>query len=608
MARSSTARVLNYSAVSPEGCTDDDQDEDGIGTNRLTFAFLAAVGLFAASFAGAFIGSSSGIKSGSVINSGDSVQIPTSAMVPAADVAEDSYSRGEVYSTLEMSDSSRSSSLAMDMTIDEARGEAGIKVSSVLGFGGEGMCSTYQCGGDYIRGRSCQCTEECDHYDNCCADYHTYCKSHAPAPALPGTYGQWDCLSNLDMGDVTRPEKKGLAIDDTTFENCADQVPTHWPNTNQKVLSVRLFKPWGMTDPKFFRGDRHKAWQGLKGFAEASGAKFLIGVSVTCRTQNDDKEWEAGREFIKYIGENHILGLAVGNEIDLQVGASNGACVNNLWNQGGYLRILKKRVAEFEALSPKFKRLPVTAVLSMFSMNGYPFKYTVSNFLKGAWETYGERFKFSINIYPQFSGGLARAGCGGAINIGTKFSADHPAGFIPAVLLDIQKRLTKIGAGDMRIWLGEHGWATQAYCVLCGEACHSKAVQSRYYRNFLKWDMSASDVPTTCGEAAQVPRCAASVQWAKTEGIYGHPTWYPGLTNASSDRDFQIYMAKQDNPEARGGCPFPCDTPEAKQQKSHGLEAEHAFYFTLRDSFVFGRGETFGVLEQCGNKRCKFQK
>merc|ERR1712187_752017 len=136
---------------------------------------------------------------------------------------------------------------------------------------------------------------------------------------------------------------KGIALDDTTFENCADQIPTHWPNTNQKVLSVRLFKPWGMTDPKFFHGDRHKSWKGLKGFAQASGAKFLVGVSVTCNHNEDEQEWSVGREFIKYVGADHILGIAIGNEIDLQVGG--GFCKGTLW-RGEYLRTFKQRVHE----------------------------------------------------------------------------------------------------------------------------------------------------------------------------------------------------------------------------------------------------------------------
>merc|ERR1712187_655987 len=163
----------------------------------------------------------------------------------------------------------------------------------------------------------------------------------------------------------------------------------------------------------------------------------------------------------------------------------------------------------------------------------------------------------------------------------------------------------KIGAADMKLWLGEHGWATHAYCVLCGEACHSKSVQQRYYSNFLKWDLSADDAPSSCGKPDS--RCAASIQWAKTEGVYAHPEWYPGLSNNSTDREFQIFMAKQETSEARGGCALHCDAPDASSSK-HGVEADHVFYFTLCDSSVFGSSESFGIIERCGSRRCKFQK
>mmetsp|Transcript_60359 Transcript_60359/g.168652 ORF Transcript_60359/g.168652 Transcript_60359/m.168652 type:complete len:595 (-) Transcript_60359:110-1894(-) len=469
-----------------------------------------------------------------------------------------------------------------------------------------GKCSEYGCGGRYVHGRPCQCTGECERYHNCCSDYGSHCKNRPTLPPTPAPpYGIFDCTSDLDLGEVVNATQKGIALDDTTFENCADQVPTHWPNTKQKVLSVRLFKPWGMTDPKFFHGDMHKAWRGLKGFAESSGAKFLIGVSVTCRQWNDEKEWNAGREFIKYVGAEHIMGIAVGNEIDLQVGASNGACIHKLWQQNGYLNILRQRVKEFDAI-PGMKGLPITAVLSMFSMNGNPFKWTVTNFLKAAWKEYGDRFKFSINVYPQFSPGLKEAGCSGSVDVGTKFSMDTPAGFIPNVISDIKGRLSQIGAADMKIWLGEHGWATHAYCVLCGEACHSKSVQQKYYTNFLKWDLTANDGTSGCGGPSD--RCAGSIKWAKQQGVKQHPEWYPNLSSESSDRDFQVFMAKQKSSEARGGCRLPCDEPGAKADVSTGPKADHVFYFTLRDSSVFGQSESFGIIGRCGDHRCKFHK
>jgi len=66
-------------------------------------------------------------------------------------------------------------------------------------------------------------------------------------------------------------------------------------------------------------------------------------------------------------------------------------------------------------------------------------------------------------------------------------------------------------------------------------------------------------------------------------------------------------MASQETSEGRGGCQLPCDAPGAKTFVA-GPEADHVFYFTLRDSSVFGQSESFGILERCGSKRCKFQR
>jgi hypothetical protein len=351
-----------------------------------------------------------------------------------------------------------------------------------------------------------------------------------------------------------------------------------------------------MTKPIKFKGDYHKAWKGLKGMAQASGAKFLVGVSITCDLSDDEREWAAGREFIRYLGSEHIMGIAIGNELDLQVGG--GTCKGELW-RGRYLETFKKRVQEFDAI-PGMAGLPVTAVLSMNSL----IKSTTWPFLKSLHRIYGDRYKFSINIYPQFSGGLAQAGCGASVDIGTKFNMNHPAGFMPNTVADIYQKLKKNGLGSMKIWIGELGWATHAYCRLCGDACGSRSVQQRFYDNFLKWDLEASDTPGGCGPPRG--KCADSVKWVQTDGIYSHPEWFPKLSPSSSARDIQIHLGNQDSAEARGGCNLPCDAPGASAS-AVGARAEHAFYFTARDSSVFGKREEFGILERCGNPRCKFQ-
>jgi hypothetical protein len=393
---------------------------------------------------------------------------------------------------------------------------------------------------------------------------------------------------------VTANSQKGIALDDTTFQNCANQVPRYWPGTKENVLTIRLFKVWGMTQPLKFKGDMMKAWKGLKGFAKNNNAKFLLGVSVTCNKQEDEAEWRAGREFIRYVGPEHIMGLAVGNEIDLQVGG--GWCKGNLWNKGEYTKILHKRVKEFWAVDPSLKELPITAVLSMNSLNK---GYSITKFLKDAQKTYGSQFVFSINIYAQFSSGLAQAGCDGSIDVGSKFTMDRPAGFMPSNVAFIKNKLKSMGLADMKIWVGELGWSTHSYCRLCSKACHDKGAQKKFYSHFLKWDLSASE-GGSCGEPSK--ECLGTIKWFRDDGIHNHPDWFPGLSVDTADRDLQIFFGKKPDGE-KGGCSLPCDVEGAQDA---GIKADHAFYFTLRDSSVFGQREEFGIIEKCGSNKCKF--
>lgn len=316
-------------------------------------------------------------------------------------------------------------------------------------------CKSYGCNNGYQRNQECQCSKKCTSYDNCCKDYVAACVGPTPPPTPPTPapptppYGIYECESKSTFGSVVNNEQKGIALDDTTFQNCAHQLPRYWPGAKENVLTVRLFKVWGMTAPIKFKGNMMKAWKGLKGFAKNNNAKFLLGVSVTCNKQEDEAEWKAGRDFIRYVGAEHIMGIAVGNEIDLQVGG--GWCKSNLWNRGEYTKILHKRVKEFHRVDPALKNLPITAVLSMNSLNKGK---SVERFLQDAWETYGSQFVFSINIYPQFSGGLAKAGCDGSVNVGSKFSMKRPAGFMPSNVAYIKTQLEKMKLGQMKIWVG----------------------------------------------------------------------------------------------------------------------------------------------------------
>lgn len=263
--------------------------------------------------------------------------------------------------------------------------------------------------------------------------------------------------------------------------------------------------------------------------------------------------------------------------------------------------ILNKRVEEFDRIEG-MSSLPITAVLSNNAIGGSPFTGKVNRFLKAAIKRYGTRFVYTMNIYPQFSRGLAKAGCHLAARVGTKFTMDHPSGFTPAVVKELRKKLNQLGAPTTKIWIGESGWATRAYCALgCGEACRNSYFQQRYYEGFLSWDLSASEKKLACGPAAG--KCAEAIQWAKSTGVMEHPEWYPGLTSQSPDEQFQIHLAR--TPESGVRCPFPCGFED---HDSGGIEADHMFYFMLRDSVVFGKTEDFGLISKCGSSKCKFQK
>eukprot|EP00927_Polykrikos_kofoidii_P035034 TRINITY_DN29611_c0_g1_i1.p1 TRINITY_DN29611_c0_g1~~TRINITY_DN29611_c0_g1_i1.p1 ORF type:complete len:578 (-),score=71.86 TRINITY_DN29611_c0_g1_i1:150-1763(-) len=57
-----------------------------------------------------------------------------------------------------------------------------------------------------------------------------------------------------------------------------------------------------------------------------------------------------------------------------------------------------------------------------------------------------------------------------------------------------------------------------------------------------------------CHNAIPGEKCYDAVKWAQMDGIYGHPDWFRGLTNYSSNEDFQAILAQ----DPKTFCPRPC--------------------------------------------------
>merc|ERR1712151_427887 len=104
--------------------------------------------------------------------------------------------------------------------------------------------------------------------------------------------------------------------------------------------------------------------------------KYLIGVPVTCDPEDDEKEWKSVLSFVNFVGKEHIMGLAIGNEMDLLYKkpgkVKTTECLERLWSQKGYLKTFIQRVEEWDKTTG-LTQVPVTAVFAMESMGGDPF-------------------------------------------------------------------------------------------------------------------------------------------------------------------------------------------------------------------------------------------
>jgi len=64
----------------------------------------------------------------------------------------------------------------------------------------------------------------------------------------------------------------------------------------------------------------------------------------------------------------------------------------------------------------------------------------------------------------------------------------------------------------------------------------------------------ASDPSCHTATSDEESECYVHVKWAKEHGIFGHPTWYPGLSASSTFEEFQSLL----HSSGHGSCPRPC--------------------------------------------------
>merc|ERR1712070_1369316 len=100
---------------------------------------------------------------------------------------------------------------------------------------------------------------------------------------------------------------------------CNEKLVGIWPHADQPVTSLRLFAAW---KPDWDENYRELSWQNLKDFVEKTDAKILMGTGVdfhddgTLDSEANDQAWAWALDWMKLLGKDRIMGLAVGNEMD----------------------------------------------------------------------------------------------------------------------------------------------------------------------------------------------------------------------------------------------------------------------------------------------------
>lgn len=312
------------------------------------------------------------------------------------------------------------------------------------------------------------------------------------------------------VSDVQALDRKGVVVDDITLEYCVDKIPDLWPNTLGPISSVRLLRPWNPDWPRVWR---FRAIDEIVNYITENGMKVLLTTHIGCIEAVDDKHlgpdeesWEWTKDLLRRLTPSHVMGVAIGNEMDQYYRLVARGCAQKVWDKGGFWRAFTKRVQDLDDMG--FMDVPITVVLSANSIHdGHPFvdkpgQALVNTFLKNATAKYGTRFVFTFNLDPYHDPSLrldegSSDQCTGALE---KALCWDPGCSVTDTMTQIRQRITYLtGSPDYRFWVGEVGWASENSSHLHSEMQHCTNFSSNqslqtFYSNFLAWDFTIEGV------------------------------------------------------------------------------------------------------------------
>jgi len=223
-------------------------------------------------------------------------------------------------------------------------------------------------------------------------------------------------------------------------------------------------------------------------------------------------------QLLTLIGADNVMGVAIGNEMDLlwQNGASPD-CLTNLWANGYVTKKFDARVSDLDKLGAAWKQVKVTQPFSEYIFAGKttPFVETpqamINTFVTSVLKTHGSRWVFSLNNYPYFDTGNALDSpgsnqCKKSIAQSTCF--DKPTCLFSAAVITMRMRMKMAAADASALWITETGWSSPKADNLqwdptagknyqmanCPEFSEASTFQA-YYDNFLKWDLTIPGAP-----------------------------------------------------------------------------------------------------------------
>eukprot|EP00435_Cladocopium_sp_Y103_P055139 s375_g18.t1 len=328
------------------------------------------------------------------------------------------------------------------------------------------------------------------------------------------------CCSARRLTSATH--RKGITVDDTTLHYCAGRVPQMWPNTEAELRSLRIFQAWNLAWPP---EERRSSWRGLRDLVKARKIKVLVGAPVTCNVDEDTTTWQWTKEFLQMIGPEHVMGLAIGNELELLTDHAEPECIREMWEGGRLWQIFTNRVAEFDEIpdmmggmggfvglqgigtNPNilmgFQDIPVTSVFTAAVLSGNPFmevpgKALVNTFLRQAVWKYRRRYAFTFNVYPYFDPNLhmnpgSQHNCSRALERAICWDAPHC--LAQAIMIAARQHMQMLtGRPDDIFWIGEIGWSSPRANALHTDmrSCDnfsSLATFEKFYNGFLQWDL-----------------------------------------------------------------------------------------------------------------------